>query len=51
MIALNVPEARAQMNKNGATPQPEQPSEFAAFIKSERARIANVGKQAGISLD
>jgi len=51
MIALNAPEARAQMNKNGATPQPEQPSEFAAFIKSERARIANVGKQAGISLD
>lgn len=51
MIALNVPEVRALMNKNGATPQPEQPAEFAAFMKSERARIANVGKQAGITID
>ncbi len=51
MIALNLPEVRAQMNKNGATASPEQPAEFAAFMKSERARIANVGKQAGITLD
>lgn len=51
MIALNAPEAKTLMNKNGATPQPEQPAEFAAFMKSERARIANVGKQAGITID
>lgn len=51
MIALNAPEVRAQMNKNGATAQPEQPAEFAAFMKSERARIANVGKQASITID
>lgn len=51
MIALNTPEVRALMNKNGATPQPEQPAEFAAFMKSERTRIANVGKQAGITID
>ena len=51
MIALNSAEAKALMNKNGATPQPESPAEFSAFMKSERERIANVGKQAGISLD
>ena len=51
MIALNVPEVRALMNKNGATPQPEQPAEFAAFMKSERVRISNVGKQAGITIE
>ena len=51
MIALNAPDAKALMNKNGATPQPEQPAEFAAFMRSERARIGNVGKQAGITID
>ncbi len=51
MAALKSPEARALMNKNGATPSPETPAAFLAFMKSERARIANVGKQAGITLD
>lgn len=51
MAALNSSEARALMNKNGATPSPETPAAFLAFMKSERARIANVGKQAGIVLD
>lgn len=51
MTALNHPDSKAQMNKNGATPSPESPEQFAAFMKAERARIANVGKQAGITLD
>jgi len=51
MIALNTADAKALMNKNGATPSPEQPAAFLAFMKAERARIANVGKQAGIVLD
>jgi tripartite-type tricarboxylate transporter receptor subunit TctC len=51
MTALNHPDSKAQMNKNGATPSPESPEQFTAFMKSERARIASVGKQAGISLD
>ncbi len=51
MTALNHPDSRAQMNKNGATPSPESPEQFMAFMKAERARIANVGKQAGIKLD
>ncbi len=51
MVALNTPEVRALMNKNGATPTPESPAEFSAFMKAERVRIANVGKQAGITLD
>jgi tripartite-type tricarboxylate transporter receptor subunit TctC len=51
MVALNAPEVRALMNKNGATPHPESPAEFAAFMKEERARIANVGKRANIVLD
>ncbi|MBY0270811.1 MAG: tripartite tricarboxylate transporter substrate binding protein [Burkholderiales bacterium] len=51
MTALNAPEVRALMSKNGATSNPESPAEFIAFMKAERGRIANVGKQAGIVLD
>lgn len=51
MVTLNSPEVKALMNKNGASPNPEQPAAFVAFMKTERARIANVGKQAGIHLD
>ncbi len=51
MIALKSSEVKALMNKNGATPSPEKPAEFSAFMKSERARIANIGKKAGITLD
>jgi len=51
MTALNSPDVKVLMNKNGASPNPEQPAEFVAFMKSERARIANIGKQADIKLD
>lgn len=51
MVALNSPDVAALMNKNGATPSPENPAEFVAFMKAERARIANVGKKAGITLE
>ena len=51
MNALSHAEARDAMKKNGATPQPESPSEFAAFMRSERERIARVGKQARIVID
>jgi tripartite-type tricarboxylate transporter receptor subunit TctC len=49
--ALGEREAREAMNRNGATPQPESPAQFAAFINAERERLARVGKQAGIVLD
>jgi len=51
MTALNHPDSKAQMNKNGATPSPESPAQFTAFMKAERERIANIGKKAGIKLD
>lgn len=51
IAALNHPDSKAQMNRNGATPSPESPDQFAAFMKSERTRIANVGKQAGITIE
>jgi tripartite-type tricarboxylate transporter receptor subunit TctC len=51
MTALGDPGVKALMNKNGATPSPESPAEFSAFMKNERNRIANVGKQAAITLD
>lgn len=51
ITALNHPDSKAQMNKNGATASPESPEQFTAFMKAERARIANVGKQANIILD
>ena len=49
--ALAAPDVRAAMNKNGATPVPETPAEFAAYMRNERARIARIGKQANITLD
>jgi tripartite-type tricarboxylate transporter receptor subunit TctC len=51
VAALNHPDAKAQINKNGATTSPESSESFTAFIKSERSRITNVGKKAGIVLD
>ena len=51
LAALNSPDARAAMSKNGATANPESPAEFAAFMKSERARIAKIGRQANIIID
>ena len=49
--ALRTPEVRELLAKQGATAQPESPAEFAAFMKSERTRIGQLGKKAGISLD
>ena len=51
MAALNAPDARAAMNRNGATPNPEMPAEFATFMGNERARIARIGRQANITLE
>lgn len=51
VTALNARDAREAMSRNGATPNPESPAEFAAFIRNERERIARVGGQAGITLD
>ena len=49
--ALAAPDVRAAMNKNGATPMPESPAAFAAYMRDERTRIARIGKQANITLD
>jgi tripartite-type tricarboxylate transporter receptor subunit TctC len=51
MTALNDADVKALMNKNGATPSPESPAQFVAFMKAERERLANVGRKAGISLN
>lgn len=49
--ALQAPEVRDLVAKQGATVQPESPAEFAAFMLAERLRISNLGKQANIRLD
>ncbi len=49
--ALRSPDVRDLVAKQGASVQPESPAEFAAFMRAERARIANLGKQADIRLD
>jgi tripartite-type tricarboxylate transporter receptor subunit TctC len=49
--AMQTPEVREQLAKQGATAHAESPAEFAAFIKAERARITRVGRQVGITLD
>jgi tripartite-type tricarboxylate transporter receptor subunit TctC len=49
--AMQSPDVREQLAKQGATAHAESPAEFTAYIKSERERIANVGRQGGITLD
>jgi tripartite-type tricarboxylate transporter receptor subunit TctC len=51
VAVLKSREAHDAMSRNGATPSPESPAQFAAFIAAERERIARVGRQAGITLD
>ena len=49
--ALQSPDVRDLIAKQGASVQPESPAQFAAFMRAERARVANLGKQANIRLD
>ena len=49
--ALQTPEVRDLIAKQGATVRPESPQEFAAFMQAERIRIGNFGKRAGITAD
>lgn len=49
--ALQSTDVRELLAKQGATAQPELPAEFAAFMKTERTRIAHIGKRANIVLD
>lgn len=49
--ALRTPDVRDLLARQGATAQPESPAEFAAYMKTERTRIGNLGKKAGFTLD
>jgi tripartite-type tricarboxylate transporter receptor subunit TctC len=49
--AMQMPEVRELLAKQGTTAHAESPAEFTAFIKVERERIARVGRQVGITLD
>lgn len=49
--ALQTPEVRDLIARQGATVRPESPSEFLAFMQAERIRIGNLGKRAGITAD
>ncbi len=49
--ALQTPEVRDLIAKQGATVRPESPSEFLAFMQAERIRIGNLGRRAGIAAD
>jgi tripartite-type tricarboxylate transporter receptor subunit TctC len=49
--AMQSPEVREQLAKQGTTARAESPAEFTAFIKAERERIAHVGRQVGITID
>jgi tripartite-type tricarboxylate transporter receptor subunit TctC len=49
--ALQLPDVRDLVAKQGASVQPESPAEFSAFMRAERARIADLGKQADMRLD
>ena len=49
--ALQSPEVRDLIAKQGATVRPETPAQFIAFMNAERTRIALLGKQALITAD
>jgi tripartite-type tricarboxylate transporter receptor subunit TctC len=49
--AMQSPEVRDLLAKQGATAHAESPVEFTAFIKAERERIARVARQVGVTLD
>jgi tripartite-type tricarboxylate transporter receptor subunit TctC len=49
--ALSNPAVVEALRKNGATSHPESPDEFVAFIRNERERMAQLGKQAKIVID
>jgi len=49
--ALNSPDVRERMAKEGAEPIPSTPAEFAAFQKSEVAKWAKVVKESGATAD
>ena len=49
--AMQSPDVRELLLKQGATAHAESPADFTAFIKAERERIARVGRQVGIRLD
>jgi tripartite-type tricarboxylate transporter receptor subunit TctC len=49
--AMQTPEVRELLAKQGATAHAESPAEFTAFIKAERERFARVGRQVSITFD
>lgn len=49
--AMQTPALREQLAKHGANVQSESPAQFAEFIREERVRMSNLGKQANIRLD
>jgi tripartite-type tricarboxylate transporter receptor subunit TctC len=51
VAALQATETRSALAKIGATADPQSPAEFAAFIRAERLRIAQLALRAGIVID
>jgi tripartite-type tricarboxylate transporter receptor subunit TctC len=49
--AVQSPEVRNLLAKQGTTAHAESPAEFTAFIKTERERIVRVSRQVSITLD
>ena len=49
--ALQAPDIREALLKQGVSPQAESPAAFAAFIKADRARMAKIAQQVDIPAD
>jgi tripartite-type tricarboxylate transporter receptor subunit TctC len=49
--ALQSPEVRESLTKQGVTAHTESPAEFRAFVKADRERMARVARQVDITLD
>jgi tripartite-type tricarboxylate transporter receptor subunit TctC len=49
--ALQSPDVREQLAKQGSSAETDSPAEFKSSIKSERERAARIGRQTNITLD
>lgn len=49
--AMQTPEVRESLAKQGVTAHTESPAEFSAFIKADRERVARIARQVSFTLD
>ena len=49
--AMNAPDVKERLTKEGAEPSPNSPDQFAKFIQTETAKFAQIIKVSGARVD